>query len=170
MVLEHISEILNANSCLPDAVQFKNDKFPEVFVNGVWLPICGHWFWDNYYGAGLFCQKLTSNVHSTGKVIRRTDKPLESDGIRIGTCLIDDKWGSCTGGYNDHETGQDPGCAAGQPASIEIMCSHGKTESVLIALRRINNTNCEVTKEAIPGSEKYHGPFSLKENKSVHLM
>ena len=130
MVLEHISELLNANSCLPDAVQFKNDKFPEVFLNGIWSPICGHWFWDNYYGAGLFCQKLTSNIHSTGKVIRRTDKPLESDGIRIGKCLVTDQWGSCTGGYNDHEIGQDPGCAAGQPASIEIMCSHGKTESV----------------------------------------
>ena len=127
MVLEHISEILNANSCLPDAVQFKNDKFPEVFVNGVWLPICGHWFWDNYYGAGLFCQKLTSNVHSTGKVIRRTDKPLESDGIRIGGCLRYDDWLSCSGGCNDLGIGQ--GCAdcdAGSPASIEIKCSHGK--------------------------------------------
>ena len=126
LIKEYISELLNANSCLPDSVRFKDNRFPEVFLNGIWSPICGHWFWDNYYGAGLFCQKLTSNVHSTGKVIRRTDKPLESDGIKIGTCLIDDQWGTCSGGNNDHETGQDPGCAAGQPASIEILCSHGK--------------------------------------------
>ena len=111
-------------------VRLKDEKFPEVFLNGIWSPICGHWFWDNDYGAKLFCQMLTSNPDSTGNVIRRTDKPLESDGIRIGKCLSNDQWGSCSGGCNDLGTGQGcnniDNCGADSPASIEIQCSDGK--------------------------------------------
>ena len=111
-------------------VRLKDEKFPEVFLNGIWSPICGHWFWDNDYGAKLFCQTLTSNPDSTGKIIRRTDKPLESDGIRIGKCLINDQWLSCSGGCNDLGTGQGcnniDNCGADSPASIEIQCSDGK--------------------------------------------
>ena len=116
---------------LPDGedqdVRLKDGKFPEVFLNGIWSPICGHYFWNNDFGANLFCQRLTSNPTSTGNVIKRTDKPLESDGIRIGGCLRYDDWLSCSGGCNDLGTGQ--GCAdcdANSPASIEIKCSHGK--------------------------------------------
>ena len=116
---------------LPDGedqdVRLKDGKFPEVFLNGIWSPICGHYFWNNDFGANLFCQRLTSNPTSTGHVIKRIDKPLESDGIIIGSCLRYDDWLSCSGGCNDLGIGQ--GCAdcdAGSPASIEIKCSHGK--------------------------------------------
>ena len=37
------------------SVRLVEEKFPEVFWNGVWTPICGHWFWNNDYGADLFC-------------------------------------------------------------------------------------------------------------------
>ena len=114
-------------------VRLEDGKFPEVFLNGIWSPICGHWFWDTDFGANLFCQELTSDPVSTGQVIRRTDKPLEKDAIRIGKCLSNDQWLSCSGGCNDLGTGQ--GCAdcdANSPASIEIKCSQGKkyTESI----------------------------------------
>ena len=71
---------------------------------------------------------LTSNPVSTGNVITRTDKPLESDAIRIGKCLEDDQWLSCSTGCNDLGlgTGQGCDCDAGSLASIEIKCSHGK--------------------------------------------
>ena len=108
-------------------VRLEDGKFPEVFLNEIWSPICGHYFWDNNVGASLVCQKLTSNPASTGLVIRRTDKPLEKDAIRIGKCLSNDQWLSCSGGCNDLGTGQ--GCAdcdANSPASIEIKCSQGK--------------------------------------------
>ena len=99
-------------------------------MSGIWSPICGHWFWDTYFGANLFCQELTSNPASTGKVIRRTDKTLEKDAIRIGRCLSNDQWLSCSGGCNDLGTGKGcnkyDNCGAKQPASIEIKCSHGK--------------------------------------------
>mgnify|MGYP006975447451 FL=1 len=103
-------------------------------MSGIWSPICGHWFWDNDFGATLFCQKLTSDPTSTGYVIRRTDKPLEKDAIRIGNCLSNDQWLSCSGGCNDLGTGQgntncaDPYyCGANSPASIEIKCNIGGT-------------------------------------------
>ena len=87
-------------------------KDPEVFQNDIWSPICGHWFWDNDVGASLFCQKFTSDPTSTGYVIRRTDKPLEKDAIRIGNCLSNDQWLSCSGGCNDLGTGLgDTNCA-----------------------------------------------------------
>ena len=105
------------------SVQLKDDKFPEVFLNGTWSPICGHHFWDTDFGAQLFCQKLTSNSFSNGSVIKRTDKPLEKDAIRIGKCLSNDTWLSCSGGCE----GCDKLCDANSPASIEIKCfSQGK--------------------------------------------
>ena len=111
-------------------VQLKDGKFPEVFLNGIWSPICGHYFWDNDVGASLFCQKLTSDPASIGQVIIRTDKPLEKDAIRIGKCLSNDQWLSCSGGCNDLGTGKGcnngDNCGAKQPASIEIKCSNGK--------------------------------------------
>ena len=111
-------------------VRLENDKFPEVCLNGIWPPICGHWFWDNDVGASLFCQKLTSDPASFGYVIRRTDKPLEKDAIRIGKCLSEnnDQWLSCSGGCNDLGTGE--GCAdcdANSPAAMEIECHVGGT-------------------------------------------
>ena len=110
-------------------VRLEDGKFPEVFLNGIWSPICGHWFWDTDFGANLFCQRLTSDPASTGHVIRRTDKPLEKDAIRIGRCLSNDEWLSCSGGCNDLGTGKGCNngyCSANSPASIEIKCNQGK--------------------------------------------
>ena len=108
-------------------VRLEDGKFPEVFLDGTWSPICGHHFWDTDFGAQLFCQKLFSNNASTGQVIR-TDKALEKNAIRIGKCLSNDTWLSCSGGCNDLGTGQgcSEDCDANSPYSIEIKCSHGK--------------------------------------------
>ena len=40
------------------------DKYPEVFWNGKWSPICGPYFWNNDFGASLFCQRLNSTYQS----------------------------------------------------------------------------------------------------------
>ena len=107
-------------------------KYPEVLLHGTWSPICGNYFWDNNHGATLFCQKLSPEFKS-GTMIRRYDKPLESDGIRIGKCFSDDHWPECTGGCNDFETGKscfqnsDAICTSGNEVSVEIQCSKGIT-------------------------------------------
>ena len=113
-------------------------KYPEVSLNGTWSPICGHYFWNNNHGATLFCQKLNPEFKS-GTLIRRHDKPLESDGIKIGGCFSDDHWPECTGGCNDFETGSScfeangGKCTAGEVSSMEIHCSIGKYQNMHIS-------------------------------------
>ena len=47
------------------------DGFPEILVDNGWHPICGHWFWNNNFGARLFCQELGFN---DGKVVEKIRK------------------------------------------------------------------------------------------------
>ena len=117
-----------------DSVRLKEGKFPEVFWNGNWAPICGHWFWNNNYGATLFCQKLDSSFTS-GIVIRREDKPLESDGLRIGECREQDHWLSCTGGANELDNPScGGGCSGGSGCSSRCTsgCNSGNNNNVQI--------------------------------------
>jgi hypothetical protein len=101
-------------------------KYPEVYLSGRWSPICGPWFWDNNYGATLFCQKLNSK-YSSGTVIKLTDKELKKDAVRVGRCNSNDQWLQCTGGCNDLGKGNGcAGCGAGETGSIEIKCHDGK--------------------------------------------
>ena len=99
-----------------------------MFANGIWSPICGHWFWDTHYGATLFCQKLGSNYVS-GTVIKRRNKRLEHDAIRVGKCRNNDRWMQCSGGCNDLGIGNElfgcANCEAGQLAAVEIQCFTG---------------------------------------------
>jgi len=115
------------------SVRLVEEKFPEIFWNGIWTPICGDWFWNNDYGADLFCQKLDSKYVS-GTVTMRQDIKLIRDGIRIGKCNINDSsLLSCTGGCNDLETGNRhcAVCGAGQLATINIKCHESKLTSQL---------------------------------------
>ena len=116
-------------------VKLKEDKYPEIWYNGKWSPICGHFFGDNDndspdYGASLFCQMLNS-TYTSGTVLNRDINyiPLASDGMRIGRCTSNDKsLFSCTGGCNDLELGgqcikEGGKCYAGEIAGVEIKCS-----------------------------------------------
>ena len=110
----------------PPTVQLVDGKYPEISVDGVWVPICGHWFWDNSYGATLFCQQLDPKF-VVGTVMK-ANKRLEADGIQIGKCRSSDAWLACTGGCNDLVIGK--GCANcradSSKAMIEIECKEGK--------------------------------------------
>ena len=114
-----------AKKCDND-LRLRENKYPEILINDKWSPICGHHFWDNKYGATIFCQKLSSEYIS-GKV-KNTGLPLASDGVRIGLCNSQDKsFSLCSGGgCNDYpEVGGQCGggnCSAGQAATIEIEC------------------------------------------------
>ena len=104
----------------------REEKYPEIWFNDKWSPICGHYFWNNNYGATLFCQKLLNSTGASGSV-KPSGIPLASDGIRVGKCTSqDNSLSSCTGGCSDYpEVGGQCGggnCSAGQRASIEIEC------------------------------------------------
>ena len=85
-----------------------DDGTPELFFYEKWVPICGHWFWDNDFGATYFCQLLAitsgldlpTSLASTGNITsyhgpnfpsqNTTKVYLESDGIKIGRCTEED--------------------------------------------------------------------------------
>ena len=113
---------------------------PEVQVNGRYRPICGHYFWDNNYGADLFCKELDRKYRS-GKITAGarggiSSYPLGSDAIKIGKCREGDSWLECNGGCNDKQVGGEctsirgstyGQCTAGARAGIKIECSSKST-------------------------------------------
>lgn len=42
----------------PGGVTETVDTTPEIWTDGKWMPICGHWFWDSQEGARTFCRAL----------------------------------------------------------------------------------------------------------------
>ena len=119
------------------AVRLQNCKDPEIFWNGKWAPICGHFFWDNNNGAKLFCQKmglLNGKVKGQGSQSLLTD-----DAIRIGGCSdSDNQLFGCTGGCNDlkvggHCTNNDGAvCTKGHSTKVEIECYNERMLTILL--------------------------------------
>ena len=109
-------------------------KYPEVFINSMWYPICGHWFWDNNIGATLFCRKLNPECRS-GFVSRKNVR-LNKKAVRVGKCNGNDQWLKCKGGCNGNGMGNArcqwrrgwfsgwnvAKCSRGDPSGIEITC------------------------------------------------
>ena len=112
-------------SCLYLLIHIKGDvrlgdnQIAEMNINGAWTPICGHWFWDNNYGASLFCHKLG---FPSGTISDRITLP--SDGVRMGKCELGDVWPYCSSGSNDHSIGGSK-CQSGDKAGITINCNSG---------------------------------------------
>ena len=100
-----------------------SNDIAEVFYNGQWGPICGHWFWENDIGASLFCQELG---FPSGKITKTLTLP--SDGLRVGMCLEGDNWLQCShpkcnqliigGQCNDSSAV----CTKGENAAVSIHC------------------------------------------------
>ena len=108
------------------AVRFGQNEIAEVYFNEQWAPICGHWFWENDVGAGLFCQQLG---FTDGVIIKKHEVPLPSDGLRVGLCNQGDDWLHCSdkdcnqleiGGQCDNGAS----CESGAMAAVSIECSN----------------------------------------------
>ena len=121
--VEHLTSIILFHLYLD--VRLIEGKFPEVMVNGEWFPICGHYFWNDIYGASLFCQRLDSK-YSSGITTERRDLPLERDGILIGQCCSNDidllSCGCGTNTYLEQTSFYNVKCTAGDPSTVEIEC------------------------------------------------
>ena len=114
------------------------NQIAEVFYNGQWSPICGHWFWNNNVGASLFCKEagydsgaikrdMSSNAQNLAQKTIRFE--LESDGLRIGQCNLGDNWLQCSGTCNDLEIGGN--CADNNGNNVGS-CRQGKNAAVSI--------------------------------------
>jgi hypothetical protein len=108
-------------------VRLNNNELAEIYQNGKWIPICGHWFWNNNKGATLFCQQLGYKIGIVKQESIARQVPLPDDGFRIGECETNDIWGQCTGGCNDHTIGGThcSDCRSGAMAGLRIECSDG---------------------------------------------
>ena len=97
-----------------------------IFWNGVLSPICGHYFWDNQYGATKFCQKLG---YDSGQQ-QRSGNSYATDAFQVGRCNENDDWLSCNGGGN-HYSAEEGWCAAGNNVGLIVTCqgTSGKTAS-----------------------------------------
>ena len=106
-------------------MRLNNNELAEIYQNGKWIPICGHWFWNNNKGATLFCQQLGQKTGIVKQESIAGQVPLPDDGFRIGECKTNDIWGQCTGGCNDHTIGGTlcGDCRSGAMAGLRIECS-----------------------------------------------
>ena len=115
---------------------------PEIMVSeATWLPICGHYLWDNHRAAELLCHQMgyRSGALHTGSA---EAFPYSTDAYRIGLCLdSDESLMSCTGGCNDYTGGgrcqNNAGaeCNAGQPVGFRIACQEIRPMFVRVWLR-----------------------------------
>ena len=103
------------------SVRLGENQIAEVLFNDQWVPICGHYFWDNDFGSNLFCQE---KGFKSGKVAHRI--PLKSDGLKIGICNNGDTFLGCSEAKdNKMEVGgaiKGSNCASGQTAGTVINC------------------------------------------------
>ena len=113
--------------CENGDVKLEEDGTPIVFWGNSWIPICGHYFWDNQNGAKLFCQKmgyLSGKISDAG-----SGETYSQDSFKIGKCNDGDKWESCSGGCNEYESGGkcdeswSSYCTKDEEVKITIACS-----------------------------------------------
>ena len=121
-------------------MRLNNNELAEIYQNEKWMPICGHWFWDNNKGASLFCQQLGYKIGIVKQESIARQVPLPDDGFRIGECKTNDIWGQCTGGCNDHTIGGThcSDCRSGAMAGLRIECSNGNHYRLHV-LNRLTN-------------------------------
>ena len=82
-------------------MRFGANQMPEVYFDGKWVPICGHWFWNNNIGANLFCQEFGFESGT----LKNTHLTLPNDGLIIGKCEQRDAWLQCSGNCNNLQIG-----------------------------------------------------------------
>ena len=76
------------------------EVYPEVYFGGTWYPICGHYFWDNDFGASGFCRQLGFEAGSK----KATRIKFGYDAMPVGRCeAAHEPMSRCTGGGNKHE-------------------------------------------------------------------
>merc|ERR1719210_2459997 len=99
-----------------------NPGEPEIFANGYWVPICGHWFWNNENGANTFCRQLgylTGNLTATGR-------KLATDAMYVGSCKAGEDLHSCSEGCCSEGCRKGSvgcgDCGAGKNGGITMTC------------------------------------------------
>ena len=105
---------------------------PEVYYNGSWYPICGHYFWDDDQGATNFCQKLGAtsgsvsppNKDASGTGTSTLNPPeLGQTAMHVGLCGKGQAMPECNEKGNHWGDLKQAGCQKGSPARMTVTCS-----------------------------------------------
>jgi len=94
---------------------------PEIFYAGTFYPICGHYFWDNYNGASIFCRHLGFKQGQA----RKSWAKFPKDSIPIGSCRQTDRFPRCTAQSNHWGNLKVRGChcCKGKHIGVQVRCS-----------------------------------------------
>ena len=98
---------------------------PEVMFNGNWYPICGHYFWNNNYGAATVCEALGLTGGLGWYKHTRTRTTYSTDAMPVGSCTAGQALTSCTDGGNgwgnlEYHQGW---CKAGTNIGVTVTCN-----------------------------------------------
>ena len=108
---------------------------PEVLFEGNYYPICGHYFWDNDYGAETICKALGFD----GGAKTNTAAKYEEHAMPVGKCNQGEALDKCTGGGNgwgDFDY-QSSWCTSGNGIGVDVTCTgHLHTHTHAHALTR----------------------------------
>ena len=87
----------------------------EVFLNGAWSPLCGHYFWNTPDGTRMACIKMgyagvspCSLPSDPGWAAGCRFQTLDSDGISVGMCSGGEVPGACSNRRRDLGRGERP--------------------------------------------------------------
>ena len=122
--------------------QLREGNYLEIYMNGIWTPICGLHFGKNNLSSSaagaIYCRKLDLEFSNTGMntlLVGLRDLPFETNTIRVGHCLSLDQcnldkcnWLNCTGESEDDLGDDKYGIKCGSTTkSIEIkmQCNQG---------------------------------------------
>ena len=121
------------SGCSNGDVKLKANGAAMIYHENSWVPICGHYFWNNDIGANRFCQKIG---YDSGLVsVKNESKSYGVDAFSIGQCNENDSGLNCSGGCNDNKVGgkcaedNKIDCSAGQPVRIRIVCEGNSNET-----------------------------------------
>lgn len=69
---------------------------PYLYYNGEWVPICGHYWWDNNHG----CTTICSALGYTSGTRQHTRTVYDVNSIEVGKCNAGEDILSCTMAHN----------------------------------------------------------------------
>lgn len=110
-------------------VEYGKAFVPEVWSNGKYHPICGHFFWDNSHGAETVCKRL-GLTEGKGEVIQ-TRNVYDQDAMPVGKCNAGEPLYKCTAGGNAFGDLNDRAgyCKTGESVGIQVVCRQRAPEA-----------------------------------------
>jgi len=129
---------------------------PEVYADGEWIPVCGHYFTDSNAGAVLICKSMGFN---SGRVTQQ-GIPLARDGFVIGRCEDNDAHHlSCDRG---DAVSLAAACRAGSKSGVVIECDGGTLNPQCVGSLTVfedvaENASCRVLSTKQQGCDGFPG-------------